>query len=88
MIITRTLLTDFLFLEEGPITILGLKKKEDWFLLWGGWLPHYCNLTVRYLPVFFEYKSRIISGDGKIVKNNQDFRHLFVRVLSRISENF
>ena len=42
-------------------------------------LAHYCYLTVRYLPPFFEHKSRIVYGEREEVNNNQDIRHPSVR---------
>ena len=42
-------------------------------------LAYFCYLSVRYLPPFFEHKSRIVYGDSEEVKNNQDIRHPSVR---------
>jgi len=42
-------------------------------------LGHYCYLTVRNLPPFFEYRSRIVYGKQENVMNNHDIRHPSVR---------
>jgi D-glycero-alpha-D-manno-heptose-7-phosphate kinase len=42
-------------------------------------LAHYCYLTVRYLPPFFEHHSRIVYGKEEYVMNNNDIRHPSVR---------
>ncbi|MBT3715916.1 MAG: kinase [Deltaproteobacteria bacterium] len=42
-------------------------------------LAHYCYLTVRYLPPFFEHKSRVVYGKEENVINNKDIQHPSVR---------
>ena len=42
-------------------------------------LAHYCYLTVRYLPQFFEHKSRVVYGKEENVINNKDIQHPSVR---------
>ena len=42
-------------------------------------LAHYCYLTVRYLPPFFEHRSRVVYGKEENVMNNHDIRHPSVR---------
>ena len=42
-------------------------------------LAHYCYLTVRYLPPFFEHRSRIVYGKEENVMNNHDIIHPSVR---------
>ena len=42
-------------------------------------LAHYCYLTVRYLPPFFEHQTRVVYGKEENVMNNHDIRHPSVR---------
>ena len=42
-------------------------------------LAHYCYLTVRYLPPFFEQRTRVVYGKEEKVMNNQDIQHPSVR---------
>ena len=43
-------------------------------------LAHYCYLTVRYLPQFFEdYSSRIVYSKVEMVNNNSEIQHPSVR---------
>lgn len=42
-------------------------------------LAHYCYLTVRYLPPFFEHKTRVVYGKEENVINNKDIQHPSVR---------
>ncbi len=42
-------------------------------------LAHYCYLTVRYLPPFFEHRSRIVYGKEENVIKNHDIIHPSVR---------
>ena len=42
-------------------------------------LAHYCYLTVRYLPPFFEHKSRVVYAKEENVINNKDIQHPSVR---------
>ena len=42
-------------------------------------LAYYCYLTVRYLPPFFEHKTRVVYGKEENVINNEDILHPSVR---------
>jgi len=42
-------------------------------------LGHYCHLTVRYLPPFFEHRSRVVYGKEENVINNLEIQHPSVR---------
>ena len=42
-------------------------------------LAHYCYLTVRYLPPFFEHRSRVVYGKEENVMKNGDINHPSVR---------
>ncbi len=42
-------------------------------------LAHYCYLTVRSLPPFFDHRSRIVYGKEENVMNNHDIIHPSVR---------
>ena len=42
-------------------------------------LAHYCYLTIRYLPPFFEHRTRVVYGKEENVINNQDILHPSVR---------
>ena len=42
-------------------------------------ISHYCYLTVRHLPPFFEHRSRVVYGKEENVINNQDICHPSVR---------
>ena len=57
---------------------------NSWFEKNGGLvlavsLAHYCYLTVRYLPPFFEHKSRVVYAKEENVINNKDIQHPSVR---------
>ena len=57
---------------------------NPWFEEYGGLvlavgLAHYCYLTVRYLPPFFEYRSRVVYGKEENVMSNKDIHHPSVR---------
>ena len=76
MIITRTPYRLSFF---GGGTDYNAWFEENGGLVLAVGMAHYCYLTVRYLPPFFEHKSRIVYGEGEKVKNNQDIRHPSVR---------
>lgn len=42
-------------------------------------LAHYCYISVRYLPPFFDHHSRAVYGKVEYVMNNQDFNHPSIR---------
>ena len=42
-------------------------------------LAHYCYLTVRFLPPFFEHRTRVVYGKEENVIYNQDIQHPSVR---------
>jgi D-glycero-alpha-D-manno-heptose-7-phosphate kinase len=42
-------------------------------------IAHYCYLSVRYLPPFFEHKTRLVYGKEENVTNNKDIQHPSVR---------
>lgn len=42
-------------------------------------IDKYCYLTCRYLPPFFEYKSRVVWSQVELVNNNSDIKHPAVR---------
>ena len=42
-------------------------------------LAYYCYLTVRFLPPFFEHKSRIVYGEREEVSDNHNIKHPSVR---------
>lgn len=55
-----------------------------WFREHGGavvatTIDKYCYITCRYLPQFFEYKSRILYSKIEMVKDNADIEHPAVR---------
>jgi D-glycero-alpha-D-manno-heptose-7-phosphate kinase len=58
---------------------------NDWFNKHGGLviatgLAHYCYLTVRYLPQFFQdHSSRIVYSKVEMVNNNSEIQHPSVR---------
>jgi len=42
-------------------------------------IDKYCYLTCRYLPPFFDYKSRIVYSKVELVKSNDDIQHPAVK---------
>ena len=57
---------------------------NPWFEEHGGLvlatgLAHYCYLTVRHLPPFFEHRSRVVYSNQEYVSDNQDICHPSVR---------
>ena len=44
-------------------------------------IDKYCYLTCRYLPPFFDYKSRIVYSKVESVKSHADIQHPAVRVI-------
>jgi D-glycero-alpha-D-manno-heptose-7-phosphate kinase len=44
-------------------------------------IDKYCYITCRYLPPFFEYKSRILYSKVEEVKDNKDIEHPAVRAV-------
>ncbi len=53
--------------------------EENGGLILASGLAYYCYLTIRYLPQFFEHRSRIVYGEREEVKNNKDIKHPSVR---------
>jgi len=53
--------------------------EENGGLVLAAGLAHYCYLTVRNLPPFFEHRSRIVYGKEENVMTNHDIRHPSVR---------
>lgn len=49
-------------------------------------INRYCYLTARYLPPFFEHKSRIVWGTVETVENNDQIKHPVVREALRMME--
>src|ERR1700722_18713072 len=52
-------------------------------------INHYCYLTCRYLPPFFQEKSRIVWSQIEKVKNHDEIKHPAVRAVlqSLLGEN-
>jgi D-glycero-alpha-D-manno-heptose-7-phosphate kinase len=44
-------------------------------------INHYCNLTCRYLPRFFEYKYRVVWSKVETVNHHNDIQHPTVRAV-------
>jgi D-glycero-alpha-D-manno-heptose-7-phosphate kinase len=42
-------------------------------------IERYCYLTVRYLPPFFEHKSRMVYSKSEFVNDHEEFQHPSVR---------
>ena len=76
MIITRTPYRLSFF---GGGTDYNAWFEENGGLVLAVGLAHYCYLTVRHLPPFFEHRTRIVYGKEEQVINNQDIRHPSVR---------
>ena len=76
MIITRTPYRLSFF---GGGTDYNAWFEENGGLVIAAGLAHYCYLTVRHLPPFFEHRSRVVYGKEEHVINNQDIRHPSVR---------
>ena len=76
MIITRTPYR-FSFFGGGTDYNPWFEKNGGFVLAVG--LAHYCYLTVRYLPPFFEHRSRIVYGKEENVMKNHDILHPSVR---------
>ncbi|WP_341895239.1 kinase [Ferrovibrio terrae] len=49
-------------------------------------INRYCYLTVRYLPPFFEHKSRIVWGTVETVDNNDHIKHPVVRTALQLMD--
>ena len=47
-------------------------------------IDKYCYLTCRYLPEFFEHRSRVLYSKVEMVKNNADIQHPVVREALRV----
>ncbi len=64
---------------------------STWFQQNGGavistTINRYCYLTVRYLPPFFEHKSRIVWGTVETVESNDHIKHPVVRTALQLMD--
>lgn len=62
----------------------GGRDYPQWYLENGGavistTINHYCCITARYLPQFFEHKSRIVWSQIENVRGSEEIRHPAVR---------
>jgi D-glycero-alpha-D-manno-heptose-7-phosphate kinase len=76
MIITRTPYRLSFF---GGGTDYNAWFEENGGLVLAVGLAHYCYLTVRHLPPFFEHRSRVVYGKEENVFNNLEIQHPSVR---------
>jgi D-glycero-alpha-D-manno-heptose-7-phosphate kinase len=42
-------------------------------------IDKYCHITCRYLPPFFDYRSRIVYSKIELVKDSDEIQHPVVR---------
>lgn len=83
MIISRT---PFRISFFGGGTDYPVWYKENGGVVLATSIDKYCYISVRYLPPFFDYKSRAVYSKMEVVNNISDFKHPSIRECMRFMD--